>query len=70
MSIGRYPDFRLADARGIASIKRAGIMHGRNPAADRHNARATAPKDWTMGQLAKDYCAKKLANLAASTQVS
>ena len=34
LSIGRYPDISLADARGIATIKRAEIMQGGNPAAD------------------------------------
>jgi Arm DNA-binding domain len=30
LSIGRYPDISLADARGIATIKRAEIMRGRD----------------------------------------
>ncbi len=29
LTIGRYPDISLADARGIATIKRAEIMQGR-----------------------------------------
>ena len=33
LTIGRYPDISLADARGLATIKRAEIMQGRNPAA-------------------------------------
>ena len=34
LTIGRYPDISLADARGLATIKRAEIMQRRNPAAN------------------------------------
>lgn len=70
VTIGRYPDISLADARGIATVKRAEIMQGRNPAADKQKAKATAAKDWTVRELAKDYRVKKLVSLAHSTQVS
>lgn len=70
LSIGRYPEISLADARGIATIKRAEIMQGRDPAADKQKAKATAAKDWTVRELVKDYRAKKLVSLAESTQVS
>jgi integrase len=70
LSIGRYPDISLADARGIATIKRAEIMQGRNPAGEKQKAKATAAKDWTVRELVKDYRAKKLVSLADSTQVS
>ena len=70
LSIGRYPDISLGDARGIATIKRAEIMQGRNPAADKQKAKATAAKDWTVRELVKDYRAKKLVSLSDSTQVS
>ena len=42
------------------SIKRAEIMQGRNPAADKQKAKATAAKDWTVRELVKDYRGKKL----------
>jgi integrase len=70
LSIGRYPDISLADARGIATIKRAEIMQGGNPAADKQKAKSIAAKDWTVRELVKDYRAKKLVSLAESTQVS
>lgn len=70
LTIGRYPDISLADARGLATIKRVEIMQGRNPAADKQKAKATAAKDWTVRELVKDYRAKKLVSLAESTQVS
>ena len=54
LTIGSYPDISLADARGIATIRRAEIMQGRNPAADKQKAKATAAKDWTVRELVKD----------------
>jgi Arm DNA-binding domain len=51
LTIGCYPDISLADARCIATIKRAEIMQGRNPAADKQKAKATAAKDWTVREL-------------------
>jgi len=45
-------------------------MQGRNPAADKQKAKATAAKDWTVREPVKDYRAKKLVSLAHSTQVS
>ena len=35
LTIGRYPDIGLAEARGIATLKRAEVQQGRNPAAER-----------------------------------
>ncbi len=45
-------------------------MQGHNPAADKQKAKSTAAKDWSVRELVKDYRAKKLVNLADSTQVS
>ena len=70
LTIGRYPDIGLAEARGIATLKRAEVQQGRNPAAEKQKAKATAARDWTVRDLAKDYRAKKLVSLAHSTQVN
>lgn len=70
LTIGRYPDIGLAEARGIATLKRAEVQQGRNPAAEKQKAKATAARDWTVRDLAKDYRTKKLVSLAHSTQVS
>ncbi|WP_291852588.1 Arm DNA-binding domain-containing protein [Accumulibacter sp.] len=59
LSIGRYPDISLAEARGIATIKRAEIMQGGKPAADKRKAKATAAKDWTVRELVKDCRAEE-----------
>ena len=70
LSIGLYPDISLENARGIAAIKRAEIMQGGNPAADKQKAKGSAAKDSTVRELVKDYRAKKRVSLADSTQVS
>lgn len=49
---------RLADARGIATLKRAEVQ----------KAEATAARDWTVRDLGKDDRAKKLVSLAQSRQ--
>lgn len=45
------------------------MQQGRNPAAEKQKAKATAARDWTVRDLAKDYRAKKLVSLEHSTQV-
>ena len=35
LTIGRYPDIGLAEARGIATLRRAEVQQGRNPVAER-----------------------------------
>jgi integrase len=46
------------------------VQQGRNPAAEKQKAKATAARDWTVRDLAKATLAKKLVSLANSTQVS
>lgn len=69
LTLGRYPDIGLSDARAMATIKRADIMKGANPVAEKRKAKAAAAKDWTVRALIKDYKEKKLVTLAKSTQV-
>jgi integrase len=69
LTLGPYPDIGLADARGMSTLKRADILKGANPAAEKRKAKATAAKDWTVRALIQDYREKKLITLARSTQV-
>jgi integrase len=69
LSIGRYPDISLADARRLAIVKRAEVQLGRDPAAEKQKAKSTAARDWTVRELVNDYRIKKLVSLANSTQV-
>ncbi|MFO0472098.1 MAG: integrase arm-type DNA-binding domain-containing protein [Pseudomonadota bacterium] len=40
LTIGRYPDTGLTEARGIAALKRAEVQQGRNPAAEKQKPKA------------------------------
>ena len=69
LTLGRYPDIGLSQARAMAAIKRADVLKGVNPAAEKLKAKATAVKDMTVRTLIQDYKQKKLVTLAKSTQV-
>lgn len=69
LTLGRYPDVTLAQARTLAAIKRVDILKGANPVAEKRKAKAAVAKDWTVRELIKDYKAKVLVTLAKSTRV-
>jgi integrase len=61
LTLGNYPDIKLAEARRLASIQRAAVDQGQHPA----KAKATRKKEaastkWTVKSLAEDYRAKRL----------
>lgn len=70
LTLGPYPELGLAEARGLAIVKRADILRGVNPVAEKHKAKVVLAKDWTLRQLIQDYRQKKLATLSSSTQRS
>ena len=70
LTLGTYPDIGLADARAMATVRRADVVRGVNPVAEKHKAKTVAAKDWTVRRLIQDYREKKLICLAASTQRS
>lgn len=70
LTLGRYPDIGLSDARSMATIRRAEVLQGRNPALEKRKAKTVAARDWTVRALIQDYRAKKLAALGESTQRS
>ena len=70
LTLGCYPQLGLADARAVATMKRAEILQGINPGVEKRRARIVAAKDWTLRQLIQDYREKKLVSLARSTQRS
>jgi integrase len=69
LTLGRYPDISLSEARTMAAIKRVDILKGANPGAEKRKAKAVAAKDWTVRELIKDYKTKVLITLAKSTRV-
>ena len=69
LTLGRYPELGLAEARAMAAVRRADVLKGVNPVAEKRKAKVVAAKDWTVRQLISDYRSKKLVTLARSTQV-
>ena len=69
LTIGRYPDVGLSEARSIAAIKRADVLKGFNPVVEKRKAKTAAVKDMTVRALVSDYKEKKLVTLSRSTQV-
>lgn len=70
LTLGPYPDLGLAEARAMATVKRADILRGVNPVAEKHKAKVVLARDWTLRNLIQDYRLKKLAALGSSTQRS
>ncbi|WP_334166345.1 integrase family protein [Achromobacter mucicolens] len=67
-TIGNYPDITLAEARKEASRLRAMIDAGKDPAADKREAKQKARAAKTIDWLVDDYRAKVLRHLAPNSQ--
>ena len=68
VTLGRYPDLSLAAARLMAAKKRLALVEGVNPADEVRKAKSH--RDWTIGELSRDYKELVLSTLAESTQRS
>lgn len=67
MTIGRYPDISLADARKLAGQARAKVQQGIDVARDKRHEKQAAAKAWTFRRLADDYLGKAVGRLAEGT---
>ncbi|WP_286938860.1 tyrosine-type recombinase/integrase [Achromobacter sp. UBA4530] len=67
-TIGNYPDISLAEARKEASRLRAMIDAGKDPAAEKRDAKQKARAAKTIDWLVDDYRAKVLRHLAPNSQ--
>ncbi|CUJ45771.1 MULTISPECIES: tyrosine-type recombinase/integrase [Achromobacter] len=67
-TIGNYPDITLAEARREAGRLRAMIDAGKDPAADKREAKQKARAAKTIDWLADDYRAKVMRHLAPNSQ--
>lgn len=67
-TIGNYPDITLAEARKEASRLRAMIDAGKDPAAEKREAKQKARAAKTIDWLVDDYRAKVLRHLAPNSQ--
>lgn len=70
LTLGRYPDLDLSNARKQAAIKRVEVHQGKDPATERRKQKTVLAKDWTVRQLVADYREKILPDLSKSTQRS
>lgn len=67
LTLGRYPDNSLADARKRASEARAKIQQGADVAREKQRTRHDTAAAMTFRQLATDYMEKRFPGLAANT---
>jgi len=67
LTLGRYPDITLSDARKLATQKRAAVQQGADVAREKQKAKSEAARAWTFKQLSDDYLTRAANNLAAMT---
>lgn len=67
LSLGRYPDISIAEARRLASAARAKVHQGVDVGAEKQRAKAEAARVMTVRQLGADYLAKAAGRLSPKT---
>lgn len=67
VTLGRYPEYSIKDAKDLAIAARRKVMDGIDPAREKRQAKVTRAADQSFKALALDYQAKALPGLAAST---
>lgn len=61
LTLGNYPDITLSDARRLASVHRAAVDGGADPAKEKAVSKEKAAAvEWTIQRLAEDYRSKRL----------
>jgi integrase len=68
LTLGRYPDLSLKEARLLALSKRAEVQQGKDVARDKQKERTRAATAFTLRELAEDYKTKKMILLAENTR--
>lgn len=67
LTIGRYPEYPIVDAKAAAIEARRKIMDGIDVAREKRQSKVTRAADKSFRELALDYEAKVLPGMAAST---
>ncbi|MBE0619138.1 MAG: tyrosine-type recombinase/integrase [Burkholderiales bacterium] len=67
LTLGRYPDTTLSDARKLATAKRAAVQQGTDVAREKQRSIQEATHAWTFKRLAEDYLARAANNLSPLT---
>jgi integrase len=68
LTIGRYPEISLSEAKRLARQARAQIQQGIDPARQKRLDKLSRAGDMTVSELSSDYQSKILPALAAQTQ--
>jgi integrase len=68
ITLGRYPDLPLEEARAKASELRRRVAEGVNVAREKQRKKRMAARASTFGELAEDYMARVAVSLKASTR--
>lgn len=68
LTLGRYPDLALAEARRLARHYRARIQQGEDVGRIKQRKKQASAAAWTFTQLVQDYRVKVFPTLAASTR--
>ncbi len=67
LTLGRYPDIGLSDARKLATEYRARIQQGADVAGEKRRTKVEAANSQNFRQLTEDYMGKIFPTLAAAT---
>jgi len=67
LTLGRYPDITLSDARKLATSKRAAVQQGTDVAREKQRTITDAARAWTFKRLADDYLTRAASNLSPLT---
>ncbi|MGP1676775.1 MAG: tyrosine-type recombinase/integrase [Burkholderiales bacterium] len=67
LTLGRYPDMTLSDARKLATAKRAAVQQGTDVAREKQKSIREAARAWTFKRLAEDYLTRSASNLSPLT---
>lgn len=67
LTLGRYPDTTLSDARKLAAAKRAAVQQGTDVAHEKQKSIQEATHAWTFKRLADDYLTRAASNLSPLT---
>jgi integrase len=68
LTLGRYPDLSMKEAKRRAAVERVRVTDGVDVAAEKRRAKHTSVAAWTVRQAAEDYDVKTLAVAAPSTR--
>ena len=67
VTLGRYPDISLGEARKLATESRGRVQQGADLAREKQQDKQEAASAWTVRQLSEDYLTKAAGRLAEAT---